>query len=209
HERIVQCILGRKRNQKLAEFATCLHATGARPGELLMATATDWNDRLGALVYYADDRRLEGEARHKTAGKGKDRRIFFTGEALTIMRALVKKHPKGPLWRTRRGTPWNRTNMNASFQVVGERLGIEGLTPYSYRHTYATRWLEKGGSIDDLAALLGNTPAMIRKHYSHICDNVDRLRDLAEKFTATPTPEGRSETPSPAVLPFASGKEAV
>ena len=41
-------------------------------------------------------------------------------------------------------------------------------TPYSYRHTFATAWPEQGRSVDILAELLGNSPAVIRKHYSHL-----------------------------------------
>jgi integrase len=71
-------ILGRARPQ-LRHFIICLENTGCRPGELLMATAKDWHDDLGALVFYADSRRQEGEARHKNSAKEKDRRIFFSG----------------------------------------------------------------------------------------------------------------------------------
>jgi integrase len=75
-------------------FIICLEATGCRPGELANATAHDFNADIGAIVYHADDNRLEHEHRHKTAGHGKDRLIFFVGESLEIVKALAKKHPK-------------------------------------------------------------------------------------------------------------------
>ena len=50
------------------------------------------------------------------------------------------------------------------------------LTPYSYRHTFATAWLEQGRSVDILAELLGNSPAVIRKHYSHLLGDAENLR---------------------------------
>jgi integrase len=55
-------------------------------------------------------------------------------------------------------------------------------TLYSYRHEAHTAYLEAGGSIDDLAAIMGNTPQVIRRHYSHLTDNPQRLRNLAEAF---------------------------
>jgi integrase len=193
----------------IRELSICLEATGCRPGELLMATAKDWNDSLGALVYYADDRRLEGEARHKTAGKGKDRRIFFTGEALTVMRSRVAQYPTGPLWRSRKGEARSIETVDKAFRQLGVKLKVPGLSPYSYRHTYATRWLENGGSIDDLAALLGNSPAVIRHHYAHLCDNLDRLRQLAEGFKRGATPAAQTDSQSPDVLPFDGGAREV
>ncbi|HYT88548.1 MAG TPA: tyrosine-type recombinase/integrase [Gemmataceae bacterium] len=183
----------------LRPLVVCLEATGCRPGELLMATAADWNENLGALVFFGASRRRPGEARHKTSGKGKDRRIVFAGESLAIMRQLVAKHRTGPLFHGRR-RPYVYAAVREAFNALRKRIALPNLTPYSYRHTYATRWLESGRSIDDLAALLGNTPAIIREHDAHLCDNLDRLRGLAAGF-ATP-PAAHVDTPSPVVLPF-------
>jgi integrase len=98
HQRVLEAARG-----QLRELVVCLESTGCRPGELLTATAADWDDRLGALVFYADTRRQAGEKRHKIAGKDKDRRIFFAGEALDIMRRRVRRYPRGPLWRASQG----------------------------------------------------------------------------------------------------------
>jgi integrase len=190
-------ILTKTRGQ-LREFVICLEATGCRPGELLMATAADWKDDLGALVFYKEASRKEGEARHKTSGKGKNRYIYFHGESLRIMRERVRRYPRGPLWRDRGGSEgrWAGRAVVDAFTKLRKRVGMANLSAYSYRHTYATRWLESGRSIDDLAAALGNSAAVIRKHYAHLCDNVDRMRALTEGFTSE-----RTETP-PRVLPF-------
>lgn len=175
----------------------CLANTGARPGEVLLATAADWCDREGALVYHASDRRLAGEGKHKTARKGKTRRILFTGEALAIMRERVAARPRGPLWwnSARPPRPLSIRSLQLSVSTAGKALGLRRVVPYSFRHTYATRWLESGGGIDDLAALLGNTPEIIRRFYSHVAENVGRLRALQEAFSAP-------GSDSPAVLPF-------
>jgi integrase len=197
HQRILAAA-----HKQFREMIVCLENTGCRPGELLMATAADWNDHLGALVFYGQSRRRSGEGRHKTARKDRDRRIFFSGEALQIMRQRVQRYPQGPLWRCRQA-PHRAIGSAAlvdNFAELRKKIGLPNLTPYSYRHTFATRWLEAGRSIDDLAALLGNTPAVIRRHYAHLCDNLDRMRQLADSFTAA-----RTDT-SPHLLPF--GKTA-
>jgi integrase len=36
---------------------------------------------------------------------------------------------------------------------------------HRFRHTLATEILENGGSIEDAAEVLGNSPNIIRKHY--------------------------------------------
>ncbi len=180
-----------EQHRKLLELASprlrpvivCLENSGARPGELTAATAKDWDDALGALVYHADTTRREDEFGHKTS-REKDRIIVFTGEALEIMRGLVAAHPTGPLFRNRTGRPWTPTTIWERFKKLREQVGNPHLTPYSYRHTIATGLLKAGRSIDLVAALLGNTPNIIRHHYSHLLGDVQGLRAELEKFRA-------------------------
>lgn len=169
-----------------------LENTGARPGELCGATAADWDDSRGALVFYPDRTRGEGEFRHKTAGKDTTRTILFTGPALEMMRGLVRDRPAGPLFRAKHGGALGHKAVCKLFSGLRKRTGFPALTAYSYRHTFATRWLSSGRSVDLLAALLGNSPAVIRRHYSHLLADLDRLRGELEGFKqAQGTPANR------------------
>jgi integrase/recombinase XerD len=44
--------------------------------------------------------------------------------------------------------------------------GLKG-NPHMFRHSLATELLTKGVSLETVAAILGNTPAIVQKHYSH------------------------------------------
>ena len=63
--------------------------------------------------------------------------------------------------------------------------GLEGCTPYVFRHTLARDFLEDGGSMAELAELLGNSPAVCERYYSkwdrrrqdRLERNLDRLRE--------------------------------
>src|SRR5207247_172642 len=159
---------------------------------------------LGAIVYHADDKRLEKEFRNKTASKGKDRIIFLTGAALELVKSLAKKHPKGPLLLTGKGRRlhthlgqggWTLSTLTQRFRDIRATVGLPKVTPYSYRHTFATGWLEQGRSVDILAELLGNSPAVIRKHYSHLLGDAGNLRRQLEAFkTALAAGTGRPTT---------------
>lgn len=50
---------------------------------------------------------------------------------------------------------------------------------HRYRHTLATRLLEQGATFEQVADILGNSPAVVRKHYGKWAkgrqDNIDRL----------------------------------
>lgn len=173
-----------KASRWLRQVAVVLENTGARPGEVVQASAAAWRADLGAFVYHAEANRLPGEVSHKSARRGKDRTIFLTGEALELVRSLVERYPTGPLFRTRFGRGWNAYTLVNAFRSLRKKCGLPSLTAYAYRHTFATRWLERGDNIDVLAALLGNSPAVIRSHYSHLCGDLAGLRRRLEDFKA-------------------------
>lgn len=169
----------------------CLHATGCRPGELANATAADFNEEIGAICYHAEATRQDGEFSHKTGRKGKERIIMLSGEALEIVKAHCKKYPTGPIFRTGKGrrlhkhlprSGWTVKEIGNRFKIIRERLKMPRLTAYSYRHTFATGWLEQGRSVEILSELMGNSPAVIRAHYAHLLSNTVNLRNQLEDF---------------------------
>jgi site-specific recombinase XerD len=73
-----------------------------------------------------------------------------------------------------------------------EAVKISMAHPYMFRHTFARDFLESGGSMAELAELLGNTEAICQKHYSkwdkrrqdRLERNIDAMRadDLITKM---------------------------
>jgi len=49
---------------------------------------------------------------------------------------------------------------------VFKRSGVVGARPHQFRHTLATEILGNGGTAEDVASILGNSPAIVRKHYA-------------------------------------------
>jgi integrase len=169
---------------QLREILTALENTGARPGELTAAQADAWDDELGALVYYQDALRGEGEFAHKTSAD-KERIIFFTGEALALVRRLVGQRQAGPLFRNAEGRAWTMRGLQERLQAACKRADVQGVVPYSYRHTFATNWLKAGGNIDQLAGLMGNTVEVIRQNYAHLLSDKKGLRAALEAFRSS------------------------
>lgn len=176
--------LKRASSQPVKRIVIALENTGARPGELTHARVCDFNAKLGAIVYHADEHRRQDEHAHKTSGKGKHRVIYFTGSCLEMVQELVRdKKPTDFIFTNSKGKPYANTNTLATvFANIADRLNLPHYMPYSYRHTLATKWLTQGKSIDKLAALLGNSPNTIRLHYSHLIHEHDALRADLEQF---------------------------
>jgi site-specific recombinase XerD len=63
--------------------------------------------------------------------------------------------------------------------AVFKKSGVKDAHAHRYRHTLATRLLERGATFEQVADILGNSPAVVRKHYGKWAkgrqDNIDRL----------------------------------
>jgi integrase len=55
---------------------------------------------------------------------------------------------------------WQRT-----FRRLGVVAGVH-IHAHRWRHTFATQLLSKGVPVSEVAAILGNSPRIIEKHYS-------------------------------------------
>ena len=67
------------------------------------------------------------------------------------------------------------------FRRLKARSGITRLYPHLLRHTFATRYLENGGNIYTLQAILGHTSLEMVKKYLHLAMN--RIRADFPRFS--------------------------
>jgi integrase len=86
---------------------------------------------------------------------------------------------------------------------------LPGATPYKFRHTLARDFLENGGSMAELAELLGNSPRICERYYSkwdrrrqaRLEQNLDALREN-DPITALLTPRRSQTSPAPSPVPI-------
>jgi integrase len=175
-----------------------LRLTGTRPVNLARATAAHLSADGTALVLNE----------HKTAKKtGLALVIPLPDAARDICLRLKAKYPEGPLFRTTTGLPWDKHRLSNLVKHYAKRAGLKGrLVAYSGRHSKATHLLEAGVSDVDVAAILGNTPAVIHRNYSHVAARVARLRELANRHAPitglrTPGTAPPADVPSCDALP--------
>jgi integrase len=114
-----------------------------------------------------------------------------------IVDRLTKRHPTGPIFRNAYGRPWNT---QASF-VRFERARDKGIirpevTPYAYRHAWATHALEERRlDIYEVAKALGHqTTQMVMLHYDPSRKNAEHVRGIFQQAARKPTSPSPSES---------------
>lgn len=119
--------------------------------------------------------------------KGHIQRAFYfpTDRSMEIIRRLVADRPVGLLFRTARGTPWNRFNVQCRFQRLEKKSG-KRYFHYGMRHSAITRQLAAGVDSHTVAKLSGhqNTNQLDRT-YSHIADDYEYMLRMAKKGAGT------------------------
>jgi integrase len=90
--------------------------------------------------------------------------------------------------------PFDRRTIHRYVQAVARRAGIDHVHPHQLRHTLATQCLNRGMSLEAIAALLGHRSPRMTLVYARIADTV-----VADQyFTATRAVEAEANTATPA-----------
>jgi len=78
-----------------------------------------------------------------------------------------------------------------TLKAVFDKSGVAGATAHRFRHTLATEVLVNGGSIEDAANILGDSPNIIRKHYAKWSPAYrQRTLDLFQRIHGMPVDSG-------------------
>ncbi len=150
-EKEIQNILAQAQDDKELAFILTLRYTGLRIGDasLLRVSALTGNRihlrtaKSGAPVSILIPETLVNLLKQLPATGGY---FFLRGES-------THPHTASDLWRKR-------------IKAICKTLKIRPDHPHRFRHSLACELLNKGASVEQVAAILGNSPAIVVKHYS-------------------------------------------
>ncbi len=179
-------LLGLIKTEEVRDIIIVGWETGTRPVNLSRATAKNVSDD-GKALFFADWNTDPDQEVHKTFKRtGRPLVVPLPSPAHDIVAKLKVRYPTGRLFRTSRGMDWDAGRLSNIVRHYAKRAGLTGrFTPYSCRHTRATVLLEQGMSPNDVAAVLGNSPGVVQKNYSHVSANTARLLKQMEAGKAT------------------------
>lgn len=74
------------------------------------------------------------------------------------------------------------SEVSETLAAVFKKSGVQGAHAHRFRHTLATELLAHGATFEDVADILGNSPAIVRKHYAKWSpERQDRVDELMER----------------------------
>jgi integrase len=147
-----------------------LARTGMRKGEFLRL-ATD------AIVTIGD-----GEWLHVPVGKLRDDRyipLHPRVKALLGQWLAQREGQPGKLMFTDHGRPVPQTRVDTAVRRAAASAGLGHVTPHQLRHTLATQAINRGMSLEAIAALLGHKSMSMTLTYARIAD-----RTVASEYFA-------------------------
>jgi len=156
--------------------------------------------RVSDVATLTRDRVRNGEIHLYTAKNGKPVRLPVPPELQTALDGLpVPRGAPGAsryfFWSGNGSTRSAIRDVTRTLATVFRASGVKDAHAHRFRHTLATEILEIGGTIDDAADILGNSPAIIRKHYAKWSTRrQERISGLLERvFFGTNLVQGQNE----------------
>ncbi len=150
---------------------------GLRPDELFHATV-GWVDFRQRKVFVQTGPCADCPGGQWLPKTGRFRGVDICDDLLPILRRLTKGKPaEALLIPSQHGLPhWRRIGSGGRFTRTLQRAGLDrkGLSIYSLRHSFAADLISAGRSMQEVAALLGNSVRVCEMHYAHLRPNVTR-----------------------------------
>ena len=149
-------------------FGVMLLYTGMRRGELL---ALDWQDidrRDGwisvtkKLNYaYGNTPRLEGFVKNR-----KDHEVPL----FNALERVLPTNRVGPIFTDNDGNYLTVSKLNTMWKRYCEDVGLDGVTPHCFRHSFATICFEAGIPAASTASYMGDTTEVVERIYTDLRD---------------------------------------
>jgi site-specific recombinase XerD len=119
--------------------------------------------------------------KHKTDKSGRHLVVYLSPCMATLTKILMQSTRKH-LFVNEDGQQWKQDTVSMTMRRLRQRLGIDAITVYAYRHSFATDALLAGNSLAVVAELLGHSDTrMVGKVYGHLDQQKSHLLDAVNE----------------------------
>jgi integrase/recombinase XerD len=140
-----------------------LYATGMRVSELVSLDLDDIDPTDGSI-------RCQGKAGRSRSVPLGQRAIEATHTYLETARDRLTRAETKPLFVNHRGGRLTRQGFWLILKSYAEKAGIDGITPHTLRHSFATHALKKGAELRDVQQLLGHVSISTTQVYRQLAN---------------------------------------
>jgi len=161
-----------------AAIIELLYSSGLRIGELVSLEVKDFSRGRGAL---------------QVTGKGGKDRIVPVGrmaekaiEAYLEIRPQLLSESGGPrgqsskaLFLSRQGKRLQARTIQAMIRKYTLGLGLGGVSPHTFRHSFATHLLNRGADLRALQEMLGHASLSTTQKYTHV--SIEQLKSVYDR----------------------------
>lgn len=126
--------------------------------------------------------------------------LVFALEALPLPMNQAGEAVEGPyfFWTGEGDVEGHIKTVVRTLQAVFRESGVERAHAHRFRHTLATELLAEGGTYEDVAIILGDSPTVIERHYAKFSPERQRRTNLLlKRVHATPLQREEIEVVSP------------
>ena len=140
-----------------------LYATGMRVSELVSLDLDDIDSSNGSIL-------CQGKAGRSRSVPLGQRAIEATHTYLETARERLTRAETKPLFVNHRGGRLTRQGFWLILKSYAEKAGIEGITPHTLRHSFATHALKKGAELREVQQLLGHVSISTTQVYRQLAN---------------------------------------
>jgi integrase len=148
--------------------------SGLRLGEIVGLRLSDLDGLADGMIRARFSH--EGPLKEDKAGLGKVKRVPAPDDAAALLAPWLARRrsegvqPEDLLFPcpTRGGRPYRKELLEARWEAVAERLGLSMTFYQATRHSFVSRSLSRGASLDEVSAAVGHSsPVVTRRYYDH------------------------------------------
>jgi integrase/recombinase XerD len=166
----VQKIISKAKDDRELAFILTLRHTGLRIGDASLLAVSQLSENRVYLY---------------TTKAGTPVSVVIPPNLVSLLKSLP---PNGGYFFVRRNSVDMQTCARLwrnRFKRICKELKIAPAHPHRMRHYLASDLLTKGASVEDVAIILGNSPAIVQKHYAHLSQaRINRTDAILEKTWA-------------------------
>lgn len=152
----------------LPDAVEAMLATGGRPGEILAAVGPGVDPQARTVLLDHHLVRIERVGlvrKFRRKGGGEAVEPMYPSWAAPMFARRKLAAGEGPLFPTWNGEWTDPSNFQKRFREACDGIGYEWVAARMLRHTVGTHIVDVGGTNEDAADQLGNTPDVVQRHY--------------------------------------------